>query len=142
MNTVSHQKIVLGNVTAKGKIQRQTECVPIVWRRTYQFMETLKNAQGDTNITGLIKMTIDELRETKKQLEQAMNYCPPDGATIRVFEIAENAGLLAQCRYDDLAPVFCLLNAFDDLACRVDDAWDTIEAMGNTINELMSRDSD
>ena len=76
-------------------------------------------------------MTIDDLRETKKRLEQAMSYCPPDGATIRIFEIAENASLIARQQYDVLAPVFCLLDALDDLACRVDDAWDTIEMMGN-----------
>lgn len=83
-------------------------------------------------------MTIDDLRETKKRLEQAMDYCPPDGATIRIFEIAENAGLIAQRQHDVLAPVFCLLDALDDLARRVDDAWDTIEMMGDTISKLVN----
>ena len=73
-------------------------------------------------------MNINDLREAKQKLEQAISYAPPEGATIRVFEIAELAGMTAQHRYDDLAPVFALMDAIDDLARRVDDLWDAIEA--------------
>lgn len=64
-------------------------------------------------------MNINDLREAKEQLERAIEYVPSDNAPIRAFEIAEMAALTAQHRYDDLAPVFALMDAIDGLTARI-----------------------
>ena len=65
-------------------------------------------------------MNIDELRELKVELERRMEYCPPDDAPPRAFEIAERSAIAAGERYDELAPAFALLDVVDGLAGRLD----------------------
>jgi len=65
-------------------------------------------------------MNINELRELKVTLERRMKYCPPDDASPRVFEVAERLAISAAKQYDEMAPVFALLDAVDGLAARLD----------------------
>ena len=64
-------------------------------------------------------MNLNELREIKARLEQVIDYSPPDNAPDIQWERAINRAAQAQEQLDDLAPVFALLNAMDDLAARV-----------------------
>jgi len=65
-------------------------------------------------------MDIDELRELREQLEEALNYCPPDNASPRLFKIAEARAEKAGKILEELEPVFALLDAIDDLAARME----------------------
>ena len=64
-------------------------------------------------------MNTDDLRECKELLEYIITYSPDDTAPDKAFDIAEIAALTAQHRYDDLAPVFALLDSYDELAQQV-----------------------
>ena len=60
-------------------------------------------------------MTLDELRQLRKHLISAMEYCPPDSASSAAFQAAEERAIAAGKRYDALEPSFALLDAVDAL---------------------------
>ena len=65
-------------------------------------------------------MDIAELRELREQLEETLNYYPPDDASPRLFEIAEARAAKAEQILEALEPIFALLDAIDDLAARLE----------------------
>jgi len=66
-------------------------------------------------------MNIQELRETKVKLEQAVDYCPPDTAGDIAFEFAEKRARTAANRLARLETTFALLDAIDALAARLEE---------------------
>lgn len=66
-------------------------------------------------------MNIQELRETKVKLEQAVDYCPPDTAGDIAFEFAERHVRTAVNRLAQLETTFALLDAIDALAARLEE---------------------
>lgn len=64
-------------------------------------------------------MNIEELRRLKDSLEHRINYCPPDSAPLSAFTGTERSAQAAGDQYDELAPVFALLEELHRLEKRV-----------------------